>query len=461
MTRSPKLRLLSALLLLGLLTSAAACSSRDDDDDASTGGNDTSGDSGGDVSSSIDTADCITDPTTEIEGDTIKLVSSYPQSGLTAAFAEIAVGWQSYFSMINDEGGVEIAGTSYQIEWETKDDEYNSAETVSNLEEMLGSEGDDAFAAFSVVGTANNLAVRDTLGEECVPDLFAATGSPAWGNPAYPWLIGSTLSPYTLEGQVFADLLGQELPEAKVAMLVQDDDFGKAYEDGLRQAIEGTDIEIVKVEKYATGASEVSAQITSLAASGADAFFDGATLLACPAGLQSAADANWDPTITWVSSTCTSKTLMGIAGADAAGVYSISNLKDPQDPSWDDDAAMQEYRDKVEQYFPGTDTDNGIVGYGWTQGAARVEALRQAEAPTRLAVMESVRNLDLGDDVGILLPGTGITTSDDDPFMGERLNLSQYGFEGPDARNHFTIVGDVYDFEGQTADLAPAELVEG
>jgi hypothetical protein len=75
--------------------------------------------------------------------------------------------------------------------------------------------------------------------------------------------------------------------------------------------------------------------------------------------------------------------------------------------------------------------------------------------------MESVHDLDLGDDTGTLLPGTGITTSEDDPFMGERVNLSQYGFEGPDARNHFTIVGDVYDFEGQTADLTPPELIEG
>jgi branched-chain amino acid transport system substrate-binding protein len=326
---------------------------------------------------------------------------------------------------------------------------------------MLGTEGDKAFAAFSVVGTANNLAIRDTLAEECVPDLFAATGSPAWGNPDYPWLIGSTLSPYSLEGQVFAELLKDQAPDAKVAMLVQDDDFGKAYEDGFRAAIEGTDIEVVKVEKYATGASEVAAQITSLAASGANAFFDGATLLACPAALQSAADANWQRDFTWVSSTCTSKTLMGIAGADADKVYSISNLKDPQDPQWDDDEAMSLYTETVAKYFPDTDTQNGIVGYGWTQGAAFVEALRNAEAPTRLAVMESVRNLELGDDVGILLPGSGVTTNADDPFMGERLNLVQYGFEGPDARNHFTIIGDLYDFEGKTAELTPEELITG
>ena len=457
MTRTRRFRLLSALLMLGLF--ASACSSRDDDDDTTTGGGG-GGDEGAEESS-IDTSNCATDPTTAIEGDTIKLVSSYPQSGLTAAFAEIGKGWQSYFDMINEEGGVEIDGKSYQLEWETKDDEYNAAETVSNLQEMLGTEGDKAFAAFSVVGTANNLAIRDDLNELCVPNVFAATGSPAWGNPDYPWLIGSTLSPYTLEGQVFADLLKDQAPDAKVAMLVQDDDFGKAYEDGFRQAIEGTDIEVVKVEKYATGASEVATQITSLASSGANAFFNGATLLACPGALQSAADANWQRDFTWVSSTCTSKTLMGIAGADADGVYSISNIKDPQDPQWDDDEAMSLYRETVEKYFPGTDTDNGIVAYGWTQGAAFVEALRNAEAPTRLAVMESVHNLELGDDVGVLLPGTGVTTSPDDPFMGERVNLAQYGFEGAEARNHFTIVGDVYDFEGQTADLTPEDLING
>jgi branched-chain amino acid transport system substrate-binding protein len=453
-------RSLSVLLALALVATAGACSQRDDDDDTSSGGG--SGEGGGSESSSIDTENCATDPTQEVEGDTLRLVSSYPQSGLTAAFAEIAAGWKAYFTMMNEEeGGVEFGGRTFQIATEDRDDQYEAGRTASNIESLVGPDGTDAFAVFSVVGTANNLAIRDTLNELCVPNLFAATGAPAWGNPDYPWLIGSTLSPYTLEGQVFADLLEDQAPDAKVAMLVQDDDFGEAYEQGFRQAIEGTDIEVVAVETYATGASEVAAQITSLASSGANAFFNGATLLACPAALQSAADANWEREFTWVSSTCTSKTLMGIAGPDADGVYSISNIKDPQDPGWDDDEAMSLYREKVQEYFPDADTDNGIVAYGWTQGAALVEALRNAEAPTRLAVMESVHELELGDDVGVLLPGTGVTTSADDPFMGERVNLSQYGFESAEARNHFTIVGDVYDFEGQTADLTPEDLITG
>ena len=411
--------------------------------------------------SSIDTADCVSDPTAEIEGDTISLVSSFPQSGLVAAYGEVARGWKAYLDKVNEEGGVEIAGNTYQIEYDDQDDQYNAAETSANIDELVGPEGDGAFAVFSVVGTANNLAIRDTLSELCVPNLFAATGSPAWGNPDYPWLIGSTLAPYSLEGYLFAQVLEEENPTAKVAMLVQDDDFGAAYEESFRQAIEGTDIEVVQVEKYPTGASEVSAQITSLAASGADAFFDGGAALACPDALTKKAAANWEA-ITWVSGVCTSDTLMGLAGAAADGVYSAANIKDPLNPEWDADPAMVEYLDAVRQYQPdGFRETNAIVGFGYTQGALFVEALEAAEAPTRLAIMESVRNLDGVSDVGLLLPGVSITTGEGDNFMGESLMLAQYDYLGDGQRNHFVPYGELVDFEGQTTELTPEALING
>jgi branched-chain amino acid transport system substrate-binding protein len=448
-------RLLPLLALLALV--AASCSQRDDDD-TSTGGS-----GGGDEgeaagASGLDTENCGADPDAEIEGDTISLVSSYPQSGLTAAFSEIGRGWQAYFEMVNADGGVEIGDRSFQLEWDTRDDQYDAARTSTNVDEMVGIDGDGAFSVFSVVGTANNQAIRPTLGDLCVPNLFAATGSPAWGNPEFPWTIGSTLSPYSLEAIVFAELLEQEHPDARVAMLVQDDDFGEAYEQTFEQAIEGTDIELLQTERYNPGESEVSAQVTSLAASGADVFFNGGTLLACPDGLTSAAEANWERVVTWASSTCLSKTLMGLAGAAGDGVYSIANIKDPLSPDWADDEAMQLYNETVAQYQPEADVTNSIVAYGWTQAAIFVEALREAEAPTRLAVMDSMRNLDLGDDIGLMLPGTGVLTdgADGDVYLGERLNLVQYNF----AQTYFGVVGDVYDFEGETQDLTPEALVD-
>ncbi|HEY8525209.1 MAG TPA: ABC transporter substrate-binding protein [Acidimicrobiales bacterium] len=447
-------RYLSVLLAFTLVAAGGACSQRDDDDDdTSAGGGDSA------ASSDIPTEDCVADPTEPVEGDTITLASSYPQSGLTAAFSEIARGWMAYFEMMNDQGGVEFGGETFQIDWVERDDEYNAARTSANIEELVGQDGEGAFAVFSVVGTANNLAIRDFLGELCVPDIFAATGSPAWGNPDYPWLIGSTLPPYTLESQRFAELLEEEQPDAEVAMLLQNDDFGAAYREGLEQAIEGTDITIGDIQEYPTGASEVASQITSLANSGATAFFNGGTLLACPDALSQAAANNWEP-ITWVSGTCISKTLMGIAGEAGAGVYSASNIKDPLDPQWDDDEAMQEYRDTLAQYQPEADPDNGIVAYGWTQAAILVEAMANAEEPTRLALMESLRNLEVSD-VGLLLPGVTVRTGPDDPYMGEQLQLVRYNFQGADARNYFETVGDIADYEGQTADLTPEDLISG
>lgn len=452
MLRSRKTRVAASLLTLALLS--AACTSRDDDDDAAT-----DGEGGTATESDIPTEDCVSDPTQEIEGDTITLASSYPQSGQYAAYSEIARGWKAFFDKVNAEGGVEVGDRTFQIEYVDQDDQYNPGETSANIDEMFGPEGDGAFAAFSVVGTANNVAIRETLHELCIPNLFAATGSPQWGNAEYPWMIGSTLIPYTLEAKAFADLLGELKPDATVAMLRQDDDFGDAYEEGFRQAIEGTDIELVDVQEYNAASGEVSSQISTLAATNADAFLNGAALLPCPTALTAVAEAGWDP-ITWVSGTCTSKTLMGIAGEAGADSYSASNIMDTLNPDWDDDPAMVEFMDTVNEYQPeGFDPQNAIVGYGYTQAAIFVEALEAAEAPTRLAVMESVRNLDGISDVGLLLPGVSITTGGEDTFMGESMMLAQYEWTGPQERNHFVPQGELLDFEGQTRDHSPEELI--
>ncbi len=456
MMRSRNRALLAVLAVLVLLV--GACSSRDDSSSSSSG--DDGGGEEGAAAEGIDTADCASDPNAEIEGDTIKIVSSYPQSGLPAAFAEIARGWQAYFDKVNDEGGVEIAGKSYQLEVEDKDDEYNPQQTASNIEELVGSDGGNAFAAFSVVGTANNINIRDFLGDLCVPDLFAATGAVAWGNPDYPWLTGSTLSPYSLEAQAFAQYLEENQPDAKVGMLRQADEFGDTYEESFKNAIEGTDITLVEVQEYPVGSDEVSSQVTALAGSGADAFFNGATLLACPNALTAQQTEGWDVT-TWVSGTCISKTLTGIAGTAADGVISMTNLKDPQNPKYADDPDMVAFQDVVTQYEPEfkgreLDLENAIIGYGYTQAELLVMAMESAEAPTRLAIMDAVRNLD-GASTGLMLDGVEVSVGPDDHFLGETVQLVQYDA----AEAHFNEIGELIDFEGQTADLTPEDLVNG
>jgi branched-chain amino acid transport system substrate-binding protein len=461
MKRTRTRGLLALLAVLALL--AGACTSRDDDGGESTDGGGGGGgegeESADEVAEAYGVEDCIADPTAELEGDTLKLVSSYPQSGLTGAFAEIARGWATRFDEANADGGVDFAGKNVTIEYEDLDDEYNPQQTASNIEELVGEDGSGAFAVFSVVGTANNINIRDFLGELCVPNVFAATGSVAWGNPEYPWMIGSSLVPYTLEAQAFADYLKENDPDAKVGMLRQADEFGATYEDGFRQAIEGTDIELVAVEEYPVGSDQVATQVTSLAASGADAFFNGGTLLACPNALTAKDGEGWEAT-TWVSGTCISKTLMGIAGAAGADVLSLTNLKDPLNPDYAEDPAMTDFFAAVQEFQPDfkgreLDLENAIIAYGYAQADLFIQALGNADAPTRLALMEAVKNMD-GYETPLAHEGVTFTTAgEEDSYMGESFVLVQYDAEAA----HFNEISELTDFEGQTKDLTPEELI--
>jgi branched-chain amino acid transport system substrate-binding protein len=238
-------------------------------------------------------------------------------------------------------------------------------------------------------------------------------------------------------------------------MLVQDDDFGKAYEEAFKLAIEGTDITVVEVATYPAGAGDVGSQVTSLAASGADAFFNGATLLACPNALEKAKAAGWEA-ITFVSGTCISKTLMGLAGANADKVIAATNTIDPMNPAYADHPAMADYLATIEEFGAADiDPENGIVAYGYTQAAILVEVLKGLETLDRVSLMEAMRNIDGITGVGMLVDGVEVRTSADDPFLAENLQLVQY--DG--AAGHFNNVGEVLDFEGKTAELTPEDLI--
>jgi branched-chain amino acid transport system substrate-binding protein len=446
-------------VLCALVLIVGACGSRDDDDEASGGG----GGGSGDESATISTENCGSDPTAEVEGDTLTLASSYPQSGNAASLREVAVGWQSRLQRANQEGGVQFGGRTFQVEWETQDDGYDPGRTNTNIQEIVGTDGSGAFAVFGLIGTAGNLAVRDFLGDMCVPNLHAASGAPVMGDPEYPWTIGGTNPVYTLESRMFFELLQEQNPDAKVGMLLQDDDFGEAYEGGLRKAIEdeGADIEIVEVQRYQPSVvADVSTQMSALAASGADTFFNGGVGLPCPSALRLAQEANWEREITWVSNTCLSRTLISQAPEAFTDAYVTGTTKDPLSPEFASDPQMQAFRDDLAAYDPNVRTDSGYASYGWTQADVFINALEQAEAPTRLAVMEAYFNLDLGEDVGLIGPGGGIALGDDDRYMGERQQRAQFVMNSPE-EFYFAPQGEIRDFEGQTPDYTPEELISG
>ena len=142
-----------------------------------------------------------------------------------------------YFQYLNASGGVEVAGKKYQINLVDKDDQYNASQTVTNVQSLINDT--KVFALFNVVGTKNNLAIRNTVNTQCVPDLLIASGAVQWGNTKYPWMLGSELVPYPLEMRAFVDYLKQKKPNATIALLKASDDFGQSYQEALQSNDQG------------------------------------------------------------------------------------------------------------------------------------------------------------------------------------------------------------------------------
>ncbi|MEL7206662.1 MAG: ABC transporter substrate-binding protein [Actinomycetota bacterium] len=440
-TKKTWIRLLGLLAALALLAAACGDGGRDDSSDGGDGG-------GGDTETAegalVNGEDCDPgDLSTGVSEDSIKIGSSFPQSGTFAAFAEISKGWRAYFDYINaEEDGID----GRQVEVVTEDDGYDPGRTANNANQLIDQE--EVFALFNVIGTPNNLAIWDDVEERCVPNLYTGTGSPEWGNEEYAWTIGS-LPAYTTETLIYADYVKENFPEARVGVLYQNDDFGKPYLDTFTDAVEGTDVEIVAEESYESSNTDVASQITSIAAEDPDVLLLATTALACPSALNAVNDANLDAQV-FISGTCTSPTLVGLAEPGAAdGIISTTNLKDPRDPQWADDEAMQLFLEKGAEYGDDIDLENSITAYGWTWGAVLAETIRaaaEAGEVNRLTVMEAARTLDLAE-VGLLLPGLPVATGEGDKFPAETLQPMQYNEE----LGYYEFLGEPISFEGETA----------
>jgi branched-chain amino acid transport system substrate-binding protein len=412
--------------------------------------------SGGSAASTsvIDASQCDTSTLTQgVTGNTIKIGTSLPLSGTYSAFNAILKGEQAYFSYVNAKGGVTVAGKKYKLQLVSKDDAYDAAKTSTNVDTLINS--DKVFALFNVVGTKNNLGVRETVNSDCVPDLAIASGAVQWGNTKYPFMLGSELVPYPLEMQVFVDYLKKNKPSAKIALLYANDDFGQSYQKTLEELVKGTGITIVKEASYNAEGSEVKAQITDLAATKADTFVLGGTLLACPNALSAAHDAGWKPLI-YMSGTCVSKLLFTLGGDGADGVLSVTPLMDPGDPANAANAAVKLYKQQVAQYQPGADVQDGIVAYGWSTAALLQKILEASPKLDRVSVMETARTLKGVSGIGLQLPGSTWTTSKTDWFLGETFQLVKYN----KAAGHTEAVGAITNLDGKTAALSPAGLLK-
>ena len=394
--RSKTGRVRFPLLLLALVLVAAGCGR----------------DQGGEAAGAADPG--ITD-------SSVKLGGSYPFSGPASAYGTIAKGANAYFKFTNDKGGV----NGRKIEFVTYDDGYEPQRALTNARRLV--DQDKVFALFNTLGTANNIAIWDYANQQKVPQVFVATGASNWGTDiaGHPWTIGWQPN-YVTEARVYAEYLKQEKPDGKVAVLYQNDAYGKDLLGGFKAGIEGSGIEVVDEQSYEATAPSVASQVKQLAGSGADVFLNISTPKFAAQSIATIAQTSWKP-LHVLNNVAASKAqvLKPVGLQHAQGIVSTAYFKDPEDQRWASDAAMTEYKTNLAKYEPDADPNDPYNAYGWTAANTMVKALEQMGDPTRAALMEAVRNLSL--DIPMLLPGVKVQTSgNSDGFPIEAMQITQF-----------------------------------
>jgi len=369
------------------------------------------------------TASTSADP--GVTAKTILLGGTSPLSGPASAYASVARGANAYFKYANARGGV----NGRAIEYKFVDDAYNPAQTVQATRQLV--EQEKVFAIFNSLGTEQNIATRDYLNAMRVPQLFVASGATTFGRDykKYPWTIGFQPS-YQAEGWIYGKYLARTKPGAKIAVLFQNDDYGKDLINGLKQGIARSTVKVIAAEPYEVTATDVQSQIAKLKASGANVLALFATPRFAIQGYVFANRLGWRPLIinNAVSSASNIMTLASEGGTNKAVENSLSIvfLKDPTDAKWRNDAAIKLYRSIMAQHAKGANVKDVYHVYGMAVAYETVRVLKAAgKNLTRASMMAQTRKLNDPSNP-FLLPGMTIKTSATERFPIEQALLQRW-----------------------------------
>lgn len=360
-----------------------------------------------------------------ITGTTILLGGTSPLSGPASAYASVARGANAYFKYVNARGGVNGRTIAYKV----VDDAYNPSQTVQATKQLV--EQDKVFAIFNSLGTEHNVATRSYLNQLRVPQLFVASGATTFGRDfrQYPWTIGFQPS-YRAEGWIYGKYLTRTKPGGKVAVLFQNDDYGKDLMAGLKQGIARSNVKIVAAQPFEVTAPDVQSQVAKLKSSGANVLALFATPRHAIQGYVFANRLGWRPLIVnnAVSSASNIMTLASEGGTNKAVENSVSIvfLKDPTDATWRNDSAIKLYRTIMSRYAKGANVKDVYHVYGMAVAYETVRVLKAAgKNPTRASVMAQTRKLN---DVSnpFMLPGIAIKTSATERFPIEQALLQRW-----------------------------------
>jgi branched-chain amino acid transport system substrate-binding protein len=337
----------------------------------------------------------------------IKIGQTMPYSGPASAYGVIGKTEAAYFKWVNEQGGV----NGRMINLISLDDGYSPPKTVEQTRRLV--EQEQVAFLFNSLGTGPCLATREYLNQNQIPQLFVATGAAAFSDPGhYKWTVGFQPN-YQTEARIFGKHILATKPDAKVAVLYQNDGFGKDYLAGLKEGL-GLDRAgmVIKDASYETSEPTVDSQVAALQGSGADVFLIAATPKFAAQAIRKSYDLGWSATRYVTDVSLSIATVMKAAGFEKAkGLITANYGKDASDPRWKDDVGLRQYKDFIDNRMTARDYVDSNAIYGYDAAICIVHVLKECgDDLSRQNILRratSIENLALP----MLLPGVQINTS--------------------------------------------------
>jgi branched-chain amino acid transport system substrate-binding protein len=351
----------------------------------------------------------------------VKIGNIMPYSGPASAYGVIGKTEEAYFRKINAEGGI----NGRKINFISYDDGYSPPKAVEQARKLV--ENDEVLLVFNPLGTPSNSAIQKYLNVKKIPQLFVATGATKWNDPKdFPWTMGWQPS-YQSEARIYAKFLMKERPDGKIAVMYQNDDFGKDYLKGLKDGLGAKASMIIAAESYETAEPTIDNHIVKLKATGADVFLNIATPKFAAQAIKKLAEIDWKPLhiVTNVSSSV-GGVIKPAGFENAQGILSAAYAKDSADQQWDNDPDMKKFVAFLEKYYPEANKLDGSVVYGYGAAQTMVKVLELCgDDLTRENVMKQAASLkDFVPDT--LLPGVKINTGAADFAPIKQLQMMRF-----------------------------------
>ncbi|HEY2995885.1 MAG TPA: ABC transporter substrate-binding protein [Methylomirabilota bacterium] len=365
----------------------------------------------------------------------IKIGHTNPYSGNASSYGTIGKVIAGYFKKVNDEGGI----NGRKITFITYDDGYSPPKTVEMVRRLV--EQDQVLLLFNTLGTPTNSAIHKYVNEQKVPHLFVATGATKWGDPkTFPWTMGWQPT-YQTEGRIYAQYVLKNIPNAKVGILYQNDDYGKDYLKGFKDGLGETAKKLIVLEQsYEVTDATVDSQIVNLKNSGANVFFNVTIPKYAVQAIKKAHDIGWKPAHFLNNVSSSVGQVLRPAGVDAAkDLITTLYLKDPTDPQWKNDAGYKDWVAFMQKYYPEGKLEDAFNVYGYAVAQGLVHVLKQCGNDlSRANVMKQAASIkDLA--LPMLLPGIKVNTSPTDFYPIQQEQLARFDGE------RWVLFGDVFD----------------